>query len=173
MALSFQFAPALVRLRPARSEDHAFLLQLFSEAHQLPGVEPDSAMGRMLTQIQFRGRNMSYAERYPHADDSIVLDEDDRPVGRILIDRGTADSPPPGRIPPWRIVDIAILESHRGRGLAGSLVHELQRLAAATGGGWNYKSRQEIPRAGSMSARDSVPRMRILYRSKWHGHSNA
>jgi ribosomal protein S18 acetylase RimI-like enzyme len=77
---------------------------------------------RELIRLQYRGRQMTYAARYPEATDSIILGEDGAPVGRLLLDRK------PDR---WRIVDIAVLVAHRGGGLGTRALEECQQHCRA------------------------------------------
>jgi ribosomal protein S18 acetylase RimI-like enzyme len=77
-----------------------------------------------LIRLQYLGRKMTYAARYPEATDSIILAADGTPVGRVLLDRK------PDR---WRIVDIAILAAHRGRGLGTKSLRECQQRCRLAG----------------------------------------
>ena len=74
--------------------------------------------------MQYRGRKMSWAAQYPDAADSILIADDGTPVGRLLVDRK------PHR---WRIVDIAVLASHRGRGLGARVLAECRSECGAAG----------------------------------------
>src|SRR5690242_17310990 len=100
-------------LRPAQPEDEPFLLKLFAESQQqLDFLRSDERLWQSLVEMQHRGRKLSYAAAYPDASDSILcLDEGSdvqTPVGRVLVYRGQRS---------WRIVDIAVLIQHRGKGI--------------------------------------------------------
>jgi len=109
-----------VSLRKAGPEDEPLLYDLFAEdrAAQFAACGMGEAQFKPLIEMQYRGRKMTYAAQYPAAEDSILLDEDGQPVGRLLLDRR------PDR---WRIVDIAVLVNHRGRGLGTQVLKECQR----------------------------------------------
>jgi ribosomal protein S18 acetylase RimI-like enzyme len=118
-------------LRPAQFEDELFLFTLFAESQQqLAFLQSDERLWQSLVEMQHRGRELSYAASFPEASDSILcLDEgsDARtPVGRVLVNRGQQS---------WRIVDIAVLNQHRGKGLGTRVLRECQaqcRQAGAT-----------------------------------------
>jgi ribosomal protein S18 acetylase RimI-like enzyme len=81
-----------------------------------------------LIEMQYRGRKMTYAAQYPEAADSILCvddgGDDGTPVGRLLLD---------GKPDCWRILDIAVLAAHRGRGLGTRVLKQCQQQAAAAG----------------------------------------
>ncbi len=118
-------------LRPAQPEDEPFLFKLFAESQQqLAFLRSDERLWQSLVEMQHRGRKLSYAAAFPKASDSILcLDEGsdgNTPVGRILVNRGQQT---------WRIVDIAVLMQHRGKGLGTMGLRESQeqcRQAGAT-----------------------------------------
>lgn len=124
-------------MRPAQPQDAVFLLQLFAESQeQLAGLRSNEALWRTLVEMQFRGRATSYAAQYPHAEDSILLGNDGKPVGRLLLNR-TPES--------WRIVDIAVLAVQRGQGLGASVLRQCQQQAAAAGAKLELQVRPENP----------------------------
>jgi ribosomal protein S18 acetylase RimI-like enzyme len=102
------------------------LFALFAEekAAPLTVIGLPEAQLNALVQMQYRGRKMTYAAQYPEAEDSILLDHSGEPVGRLLVNR---------KPDCWRIVDIAVLTKHRGRGLGTRALEECQRQAAAVG----------------------------------------
>lgn len=123
--LASQTPLAMLQLRPAQAEDEAFLFQLFAETQQqLAAILPDPALVQSLVEMQYRGRKMSYAAQFPGAEDLLLLGEDGAPLGRLLLDRGSAC---------WRIVDIAVRSAHRGQGWGARLLRECQRQCAAAG----------------------------------------
>jgi ribosomal protein S18 acetylase RimI-like enzyme len=115
-------------LRAASPEDEPLLYALFAEdkAAQFALIGLAAGQARALIEMQYRGRKMTYATQYPEAADSILLDAAGTPVGRLLLDRSS---------PRWRIVDIAVLAAHRGRGSGSEALRECQRQAAAAGVG--------------------------------------
>lgn len=113
-------------MRPVRGEDEPFLFELFAAdkreefaAAGVPGMQ-----AQMLIEIQYRGRKMTYATQYPDAEDSILLDEHEMPVGRLLLHREKTR---------WRIVDVAVQTAHRGRGLGSTALRNCQARCAEAG----------------------------------------
>jgi ribosomal protein S18 acetylase RimI-like enzyme len=100
--------------------------QLFAEEKRaelaVAGL-PESQV-ETLVEMQFRGRQTTYTERYPAAEDLVMRQEDGSAAGRLLLDKQ------PGR---WRVVDIAVLRACRGRGLAPRAMQDCQRQCGAAG----------------------------------------
>jgi ribosomal protein S18 acetylase RimI-like enzyme len=113
-------------MRPACREDEPLLFELFAGERRVEfaaaGVPQMQA--EMLAQMQYRGRAMSYSAQFPEAEDSILIVEDGTPVGRLLVDRKSER---------WRVVDIAVLAEHRGRGVARKALIECQVQCAIAG----------------------------------------
>lgn len=116
----------LLRLRPTCAGDEALLFELFAADKRAEfaafGVPAEQA--ETLVAMQYRGRKMTYSQQHPNAEDSIIFDENGRPVGRLLVDRGTYR---------WRILDIAVLPAHRGKGLATAALKDCQSRCAERG----------------------------------------
>ncbi len=113
-------------LRQAGPEDEALLYALFAEdkGAQLAAIGLVAAQLQPLIEMQYRGRKMTYAEQYPEATDSILIVFDGTPAGRLLVDR---------KPDCWRIVDIAVAASCRGRGLGAWALKGCQEQCAAAG----------------------------------------
>ena len=113
-----------LRSRPALPEDETLLHALFAEdkAAQFAGMA--EALARSLIEMQYRGQGMSYAALYPQAVNWILLDEDGKPIGRLLLD-----------VQPdcMRIVDIAILAACRNQGRGTQALRQCQQQAAEAG----------------------------------------
>ena len=118
--------PELHRLRPTYAEDEALLFELFAADKRaelaLVGVPPTQA--EMLVAMQYRGREMTYRSQYPDAEDSVILDENGAPAGRLLVHRATDR---------WRIVDISVLPVLRGKGLGTAALRDYQSRCAECG----------------------------------------
>jgi len=114
-----------IELRPARAEDEPLLARVFAEGRggELRSAGLGELEVELLLGIQRRAQDAEYRAAYPQAEHSII-EADGEAVGRIVIDRR------PGEI---RIVDIALRETCRGRGIGSSLLRALQADAAATG----------------------------------------
>lgn len=113
-------------VRAAEPGDETLLFALFCEdkAAQLAAVGLGQAQIQMLIEMQYRGRTMTYSAAYPDAMELMIVEPDSAAVGHMLLDRN------PDR---WRIVDIAVLAAHRGRGLGTRVLQDCKRQAAAAG----------------------------------------
>jgi ribosomal protein S18 acetylase RimI-like enzyme len=78
---------------------------------------------RAFLDLQFEAQDRHYRAWFPAARFE-VIERDDRPVGRLIVDRGDDAI---------RIVDIALVPEQRGAGLGGSLLRGLLDEAAASG----------------------------------------
>lgn len=118
-----QEASGTVTLRPAAADDQAFLLSVFAStrADELALMNWDDKQKAAFISMQFNAQSQQYVTSYPHADNSIVLFNEE-PVGRLLVDRGARE---------FTLVDVALLPSHRGAGIGTHLIAELLREAAA------------------------------------------
>jgi ribosomal protein S18 acetylase RimI-like enzyme len=83
----------------------------------------DDAAKEAFLRMQFSAQDSYYREQMPDASYQVVL-VDGEPVGRLYVDR---------REDELRIVDVALLPEHRGRGLGTTLLRELLAEADATG----------------------------------------
>jgi ribosomal protein S18 acetylase RimI-like enzyme len=117
-------------LRSAKSEDEEFLFRLFADSQEhLTVFRSNEVLYQSLVEMQYRGRKLSYAAEYPQAVDAILCVEDEAegamPVGRLLVDC-QPDC--------WRIVNIALLAAHRGKGLGSWVLEHCQRECGAAAG---------------------------------------
>ena len=74
-------------------------------------------------QMQFEARQRSYTAAYPNAVDHILY-MGSTPIGRMLVDRQ-----PDG----LHLIDLALLENHRNRGIGSELIGKLQKECAKEG----------------------------------------
>ncbi len=109
-------------MRAFASDDAEFVFRVFSEArtHELRAAGLDDASLETLLRMQHRAQQASYRQAYPGAERVVLLSRD-TPVGYALIDRAH-DA--------FTLLDLALLEGHRGCGLGGSVLRALQREAA-------------------------------------------
>ena len=114
-----------IELRPAWAADEPLLAQVFADARggELRSAGLGELEVELLLGIQRRAQDAEYRAAYPQAEHSII-EVGGEAVGRIVIDRR------PGEV---RIVDIALRETCRGRGIGSSVLRALQADAAATG----------------------------------------
>jgi ribosomal protein S18 acetylase RimI-like enzyme len=97
--------------------DDGFLFALYCdvrgpevEAWGWPAAQRDSFL-----RMQWMAQSRSYAAAYPDATHQIIC-EDSVPIGRRLVARGSGG---------MHLVDIALLASHRNRGLGTMLIQQL------------------------------------------------
>jgi ribosomal protein S18 acetylase RimI-like enzyme len=104
-------------LRPALPADEVFLYQLIYENlfEKLAAWAWDASVRGPLLKMQIDGQRASYAAEFPHADHGIIL-LDDRPIGRLIVDRGPEIH---------HLVDITILKQNRRAGIGGALIRAL------------------------------------------------
>lgn len=112
---------AALNLRPARSDDEAFLLELYksSRGADLRGLGwEEERIGEFLD-MQHEAQQRFHASEYKRAVDRIVL-SDGEPIGRLMFE---------SREHEIRCVDIAIVAAHRNRGIGAQVVRGLQEEA--------------------------------------------
>jgi len=114
-----------VALRPARPEDAEVLFRVYAstrkeELAQVPwSVEQKESFLRM----QFNAQDKYYRENYTTAE-FLVIEDHGTAAGRLYVDRW------PDEI---RLMDIALLPEHRGKGMGTQLLHDLQTEARKAG----------------------------------------
>ncbi|CAK0744798.1 N-acetyltransferase domain-containing protein [Azospirillaceae bacterium] len=113
------------RCRPAVEADETLLRALY---HQVRG--PEFAMlppeqRRPLLDMQYDIQRRAYALQFPGAE-FLVIECDGVPAGRLVLHAGSAG---------LRVVDIAIDEALRGRGIGRAVLARLQDRARAAGTG--------------------------------------
>ncbi len=111
-----------VTLRPARSEDDPFLLQVYAStrADEMAMVPWSAEQKEAFVRMQFNAQREAYAIQFPGAEYS-VIQSDKVPIGRLILWQ-TED-----RI---LLVDIALLPEYRNQGIGTAFVRELQNQAA-------------------------------------------
>jgi len=96
-------------LRPALPADEPFLYRLAYENfyEKLMAYNWDPKVRDVLLKLQVEGQRSGYAAQFPHADHGIIV-YDDRPVGRMILDRGPEVH---------HLVDIVVDAQHRSKGI--------------------------------------------------------
>ncbi len=119
-----------VTLRPITPADEAFLFKVYAgtRREELAQAPWDEAQKRAFLTFQFNAQHQHYQSEFANAAFHVILD-DDTPLGRLYVDR---------RADEIRILDIALLPEHRGRGIGSvssvkaSIRNRISRLRATT-----------------------------------------
>jgi ribosomal protein S18 acetylase RimI-like enzyme len=120
-----------IALRPIRPEDQPTLRALYGQfrAEEMAFAPWSAAQKAAFLDDQFRLQHHHFATHHPHADFWLI--ERAAPpsapvvVGRLYLDRTT---------PTWRVLDVGLATSERGRGTGSALLIWIQNSASAAGG---------------------------------------
>jgi len=114
-----------VTLRPCHSEDTEFLYEVYASTREeeMALVDWDPKQKEDFLRMQFNAQHTFYHENFSECDYQVIMDGE-RPIGRYYVDR---------RPDELRIVDIALLPSHRNTGIGSTLMKELLEEATAAG----------------------------------------
>lgn len=114
-----------VTLRTATVEDTEFLAAVYAGTRmdELAVTDWSPEQKHQFCRMQFDAQDAHYRQHYPTAE-FFIIETPESPVGRLYVDRWTREI---------RIMDIAILPEHRGRGIGTQLLRELQHEAALCG----------------------------------------
>lgn len=114
-----------IHSRRVVGDDRLFLLDLYAAGR----VDEFSAVGwipaavRAFLDQQYQAREAGWAVSAPAADD-LLLVRDDRPLGRLVLDR-RADN--------IRVVDVALMPEAQGQGIGTAVLREVLAEADAVG----------------------------------------
>lgn len=110
--------PPGVTLRPIAPDDDAFLFALYAaiREEELAPVPWSDEQKAAFLRYQFDLQHQHYTTNYPGASLD-VIEVDDTPAGRLYVCPRATEI---------RIMDIALLATHRGRGLGTVFLTELQ-----------------------------------------------
>lgn len=121
---SFATTPDTV-LRSATPGDAPLLALLFAQSRAVElAALPDDGIRAQFASMQQAARDAQYAQAYPMAESLIISDSAAGAIGRLLVDWS------PERV---RVVDVAVLAAHRGRGHGSAAIAGLLRRADAAG----------------------------------------
>ena len=114
--------PPPVSLRPATAEDTESLAAVYAATRmeELAATDWDDAQKAEFCRMQFIAQDSHYRQHYPTAEFS-VIEVSGTFVGRLYVDRWPREI---------RIMDIAILPEHRGKGIGTHLLLALKKKAA-------------------------------------------
>ena len=112
-------------LRAARAEDRDVLLRVYASTREeeLRLVDWSADQKAAFVRMQFEAQDAYYREHY-HPATFDVVEVDGEPAGRLYAARWDDEI---------RIIDVALLREHRGRGIGTALIRSLLDEAAATG----------------------------------------
>jgi ribosomal protein S18 acetylase RimI-like enzyme len=115
----------MIELLPVRPDDEEFLYRVYAStrAEELEAVVWDDASKDAFLRAQFAAQDRWYHEHYTRASYQVVV-ADGEPAGRLYLHRGDTEI---------RIVDIALLPEHRGKGLGSSVLRDILAEADAAG----------------------------------------
>jgi ribosomal protein S18 acetylase RimI-like enzyme len=119
------FATAAITLRPAGSDDDALLRHVYAaiRADELALTSWADDVKDAFLRHQFDAQDAHYRDHYDGASFD-VIEVDGEPVGRLYVARWADEI---------RIMDIALLPEHRGKGIGSTLLSELIAEGAAAG----------------------------------------
>jgi ribosomal protein S18 acetylase RimI-like enzyme len=114
--------PQNLSFRPITDPDAPFLLELYASTRQaeLAAVPWTQDQKAQFLQQQFHAQHQFYQQQFAGARFDLVL-HGGQPIGRLYVSRQ------PDEI---RVIDIALLPEHRGRGIGAALMKSLQDEAA-------------------------------------------
>lgn len=117
-------SPAVSR-RPIAPEDADFLARLYAStrSEELAVTGWTDEQKAAFLQQQFDAQHRWYQEQYRGASFEVIL-LDGRPAGRLYVARWADE---------LRLVDVALLPEHRGRGVGSGLIAEVMREAREAG----------------------------------------
>lgn len=113
-----------ISLRPATAEDEGFLRRVYADSRKAELAQvawPEGVLDAFL-RSQFDAQDKHYRQHYTGAD-FLIIEFDGAPAGRLYVHRGSGDI---------RIVDIALVETARGRGIGTLLLQEILDEGQAT-----------------------------------------
>jgi GNAT superfamily N-acetyltransferase len=118
----FASCAPVIKLRPEEPGDENFLLEVYASTRQeeLDTTGWDSATRAAFINMQFAAMRRGYRSTFPHGEFSIVL-ADGLPIGRIVVNRAREEI---------RVVDVALLPTHRGKGIGTALMKAVLEEAA-------------------------------------------
>ena len=114
-----------IALRPQRNGDTGFLRRLYAstrenELSRLPWTEEEK---QSFLTMQFQAQTRHYGSYFGDAE-LLVVEDAAGPIGRLYLQR---------RDDEIRVVDIALLPEHRGRGIGGALMRRVLDEARRAG----------------------------------------
>lgn len=115
--------PLTWSVRPASPADEGFFSRLYAttRADELAATGWSAAQQDAFLQSQFAARKFAYRNAFPGADTTVIV-LGRTPIGALIVHRTAGEI---------RLVDIALLPSHRRHGIGTEVLRQLQREAEA------------------------------------------
>jgi len=134
-----------IRLRPVGEEDRGFTLAVFASTRERErnAIAWTPGEWTRFIQTQFAAQCNHYATFFPGSEHVVIL-ENETAVGRAWIYRCDLEI---------RLVDIAILRTHRSRGIGTHVIRSLQKEAADAQLPVRHSVELENPRARALYER--------------------
>jgi len=112
-------------MRPVAPTDRDFLLSLYASTREaeLAATGWSAEVQAAFVEMQFRAQTAHYETHWPDARYEII-EHGGRPIGRLWVDH---------RPDEHRILDIALLTEHRGRGIGTTVLRAVQEEARRAG----------------------------------------
>ena len=116
---------AALSFRPITSADLPFLYRVYASTRteELAPVPWSEEQKAAFLTMQFRAQHADYQRNYRGADWLVVMRSGET-IGRLYLDRDTREH---------RVIDIALLPEHRGRGRGTAIMRDLQDEAQSAG----------------------------------------
>jgi ribosomal protein S18 acetylase RimI-like enzyme len=114
-----------ITLRPSTEADLPFLQKVYAESRvaELAATDWTEEQKAAFCLSQFEAQDHFYRSHYPECE-FLIIEQNRVAVGRLYRDRRSDEI---------RVVDIAILDSERGRGIGGRLLQDVLAEAAVDG----------------------------------------
>jgi ribosomal protein S18 acetylase RimI-like enzyme len=110
-------------LRPAGSGDTELLYRIYASSREdeLAVVPWDAQAKEAFLRMQFAAQDRYYHANFPGASYDLIVNGEEV-LGRLYVDRGKTE---------WRVIDLALLPGHRGKGIGTQLLTEVLAEAGA------------------------------------------
>lgn len=114
-----------IAFRPETDQDREFLFRLYAgtREEEMKLVDWTDEQKEAFLRQQFEAQTAHYRKNYLGAEYWIIL-RSGAPIGRLYLHQSPGD---------LRIMDIALVPNHRGSGIGGGLLRDIQQKAAAAG----------------------------------------
>lgn len=114
-----------ITFRPEQPADAPFMEHLYASTRieELEGLDWPPARKEAFLSQQFEAQTRYYRQQFASAEFKVILG-DGKPIGRLYLDRRPHE---------YRIVDIALLPEHRGKGIGTRLMADILAEASHAG----------------------------------------